>query len=64
MKNNRPVGPVKPSARMPVAALNNDHLSALAAFERWQRESPHARTSNQAGDSTASTPKTERHRKN
>ena len=64
MKNNRPVGPVKPSARMPVAALNHDHLSALAAFERWQRESPHRQALHQAGDSTASVTKTDRHRKN
>jgi hypothetical protein len=42
MKNQRPAGSAKPPARIPVAALNTDHLSALAAFERWQRESPHA----------------------
>jgi hypothetical protein len=42
MKSNRPVGPAKPSLRIPVAALSTEHLSALAAFERWQRESPQA----------------------
>jgi len=49
MKTNR-VGPVKPPARISVAALGTDHLSALAAFERWQRESPHAVASPRAGD--------------
>ena len=42
MKSNRPVGPVKPPPRIPSAALSTEHLTALAAFERWQRESPHA----------------------
>jgi hypothetical protein len=42
MKSNRPVGPVKAPLRIPVAPLGTEHLSALAAFERWQRESPQA----------------------
>ena len=42
MKGSRQVGPVKSSPRIPVSAHTNEHSSALAAFEQWQRESPHA----------------------
>ena len=42
MKGNRQVGPVKSSPRVLVSAHTTEHLSALAAFEQWQRESPHA----------------------
>ena len=45
MKSNRSVGPVDPvksSLRIPVSTLTTEHLSALEAFERWQRESPRA----------------------
>jgi hypothetical protein len=45
MKSNRSVGHVDPgksSLRIPVSTLTTDHLSALEAFERWQRESPRA----------------------
>jgi hypothetical protein len=51
MKSNRSVGQVKSSPRMPAAPLTPEHLSALEAFERWQRESPHADTSSQQEES-------------
>jgi hypothetical protein len=40
MKSHRSVGPVKSPLRIPVSTLTTEHLSALQAFERWQRESP------------------------
>ena len=40
MKSNRSVGPVKSPVTIPVRPLTTEHLSALEAFERWQRESP------------------------
>ena len=43
MKGNRPVGPAKTPVRIPPDAIaSDDHLSAVAAFERWQRELPKA----------------------
>jgi hypothetical protein len=42
MKSHRSVGPVKSPLRIPVSTLTTEHLSALQAFERWQRESLHA----------------------
>jgi hypothetical protein len=45
MKAHRPVGSAKSALRIPVSALTTEHLSAVAAFERWQRESPHSDTS-------------------
>jgi hypothetical protein len=39
MKSHRSTGPVKSSPRIPVSTLTTEHLSALEAFERWQRES-------------------------
>jgi len=44
MKAHRPVGSAKSAPRIPVSALTTEHLSAVAAFERWQRESPHSDT--------------------
>jgi hypothetical protein len=38
MKSHRSVSPVKPPLRIPVSTLTTEHLSALEAFERWQRE--------------------------
>ena len=39
MKNSRPVGPVKSPARLLTGRPQvDDHLSAVAAFERWQRQ--------------------------
>jgi predicted MarR family transcription regulator len=40
MKGNRSVGQVSSPLRIPVSTLTRAHLSALEAFERWQRESP------------------------
>jgi hypothetical protein len=40
MKSNRSVGQVSSPLRIPVSTLTRAHLSALEAFERWQRESP------------------------
>jgi hypothetical protein len=51
MKSNRSVGPVKSPLRIPVSALTIEHLSALEAFERWQRESPRPGTLNATPDS-------------
>ena len=45
MKSNRSVGPVDPVESplgTPVSTLTTEHLSALEAFQRWQRESPRA----------------------
>jgi hypothetical protein len=39
MKSHRSAGPVKTPPRIPVSTLTTEHLSALEAFERWQRES-------------------------
>jgi hypothetical protein len=44
MKAHRPVGSAKSAPRIPVSALTTAHLSAVAAFERWQREPPHSDT--------------------
>jgi len=44
MKAHRSAGPAKSALRIPVSALTTEHLSAVAAFERWQRESPHSDT--------------------
>ena len=50
MKSNRSVGPVKQQPlRIPVSTLTTEHLSAVEAFERWQREPPRPGT---ATDST------------
>jgi len=57
MKNNRATGPVRTPVRIPVAALSPDHPSSLAAFERWQRESPHAGPLSQADGSSPNPPK-------
>ena len=38
MKSHRSVSPVKPSHGIPVSTLTTEHLSALEAFARWQRE--------------------------
>jgi hypothetical protein len=51
MKSNRAVGPIKSSSGMPVTPQTAEHLSSLEAFERWQRESPHANTRMQAEES-------------
>jgi hypothetical protein len=51
MKSNRAVGPIKSLSRMPITPLTAEHLSSLEAFERWQRESPHANVSTQAEES-------------
>jgi hypothetical protein len=40
MKSQRSVGPVKSPLRIPASTLTTERLSALEAFERWQRESP------------------------
>jgi hypothetical protein len=42
MKGNRPIGPAKTPVRIPPDAIAPDHLPAVAAFERWQRELPKA----------------------
>jgi len=52
MKGNRQVGPVKSSPRVPVSVHTTEHSSALAAFEQWQRESPHASTVGSTEDRT------------
>jgi hypothetical protein len=39
MKGNRSIGQVSSPLRIPVSTLG-EHVSALEAFERWQRESP------------------------
>jgi hypothetical protein len=52
MKGNRSVGQTKSPPRFPVSALTTEHLSAVAAFERWQRESPHPDAVTAAGDRT------------
>jgi len=44
MKAHRSAGPAKSALRIPVSALTTEHLSAVAAFERWQRESPRSDT--------------------
>jgi hypothetical protein len=51
MKSNRSVGPVKSPRSIPVSPLTTEHLSALDAFERWQRESPRPGTFNVTADS-------------
>ena len=53
VKGNRSVAPTKSPPRLPVSALTTEHLSAVAAFERWQRESSHTDTSTSAEDRTA-----------
>jgi hypothetical protein len=45
MKSHRSIDPVK-TPRIPVSTLTTEHLSALEAFERWQRESLRAGTVN------------------
>jgi hypothetical protein len=51
MKSHRLVGPVKNPLRIPVSTLATEHLSALEAFERWQRESLRAGAVNPTEDS-------------
>jgi hypothetical protein len=51
MKSNRSVGPVKSPLSIPVSAVTTEHLSALEAFERWQRESPRPGTFHARPDS-------------
>jgi hypothetical protein len=55
MKSNRSLGPVKSPRSIPVSTLTTEHLSALEAFERWQRESPRPGTFN-ATPNSASAP--------
>jgi hypothetical protein len=52
MKANRSIGPVKPQLKVPVSTLTTDHLSALEAFERWQRELPCSGAVNSAQNPT------------
>jgi hypothetical protein len=53
MKSHRQVQPAKSPLRIPpVGAWATDHLSALAAFEQWQRESTRAGTFVPGGDSS------------
>ena len=52
MKSQRSVGPVKSPLRIPASTLTIEHLSALEAFERWQRESPRSLILNPTQDSS------------
>ena len=40
MKGSPSIGQTKSPPRLPVSALTTERLSAVAAFEQWQRESP------------------------
>ena len=51
MKSQRSVGPAKSPLRIPASTLTTEHLSALEAFERWQRESPRPGTFSATPDS-------------
>jgi len=65
VKCHRAVGQAKsPPPRIPVSALTTEHLSAVAAFERWQRESPHSDTFSSEEDRTADSPERDHSRKN
>jgi len=64
MKSNRTVGQEKSPPRFPIGALNTEHLSAVEAFERWQRESPRARMFASSDDRTTTTAKSRRALKN
>jgi hypothetical protein len=64
VKDHRAVGQVKSPPRIPVSALTTEHLSAVAAFERWQRESPHSDAHASRGDRTADSAESSHHRKN
>jgi len=50
MKSHRLVSPVKTPLRIPVSTLATEHVSALEAFERWQRESLRAGAINRTQD--------------
>jgi len=52
MKSQRVAGPAKSPLKIPVSTLTTEHLSALAAFERWQRESLRSLIVNPTGDSS------------
>jgi hypothetical protein len=64
VKGNRSVAPTKSPPRLPVSALTTEHLSAVAAFERWQRESSHTDASTSAEDRTADPARTDQTLKN
>jgi hypothetical protein len=64
MKGNRSVGQDKSPPRIPVSALTTEHLSAVAAFERWQRESPHPDASDSTEDRTTDPARSDRPLKN
>jgi hypothetical protein len=64
VKGNRSVGSTKSPPRLPVSALSTEHLSAVAAFERWQQESQHSDTSSSAEDRTADPARTDQTLKN
>jgi hypothetical protein len=64
VKGNRSVGPTKSPPRLPVSALTTEHLSAVAAFERWQQESQHPDTSSSAEDRRAYPARTDQPLKN
>jgi hypothetical protein len=55
MKSQRLAGPAKSPLRIPVSTLTTEHLSALEAFERWQRESPRSLIVNPTEDSSSMT---------
>jgi len=50
MKSHRSIGPIK-TPRIPLSTLTTERLSALEAFERWQRESLRAGTVTSTEDS-------------
>jgi hypothetical protein len=64
MKGNRSVGVAKSAPCLPVSTLATERLSAVAAFERWQRESPHSDPFSAAQDRTTDPARTDQPLKN
>jgi hypothetical protein len=64
VKGNRSIGTTKTPPRFPVSALTTEHLSAVAAFERWQQESSHTDPSSSSEDRTADSDRTDQPLKN
>jgi hypothetical protein len=59
VKGNRSIGQTKSPPRLPVSALKTERLSAVAAFEQWQRESPHSDVVTAADDRTTDSARTD-----